>query len=837
LRDSRYQAISQEELAAMTTSHDIPRVAWMRRLDDVPAAPGRPKRPPLGTIIGMLPMILRIQAHTRRERAAGRDAIVDVFDALDPGPYMGVPLGGIGGGSIGRGWQGDFGRWQLRPGVYRYGAVPASQFSVAIHREGAPPVAQVLYPGEPEGGHLSGWEWNLSGEKSTYHALYPRAWTVYKEPAPKIQLTCRQISPVLPHNYRESSTPAGVFVWTIENKSRKAATVGLMATFQNGTGGENDFAGGHVNRLFREEAEGGEIVGVALHHSHRQFKPLEEGQTLDERGVFEDPLTFAIAAQARPGVEITYRTRFVTTGSGIDVWGDFAEDARLVNVEDERPSPKRSAIAAALVSTVEVPPGESREVAFALAWDMPLARFGSGRAYYRRYTRFYGREGDAAPAIARDALANYPAWEAQIEAWQQPILDDPDLPDWYKSALFNELYFITDGGTIWTDGGEGEAPPPEDDVGHFAYLEGHEYLMYNTYDVHFYASFALAMLWPELELSLQRDFARAVSLEHPEERLVLGTGKMAPRKVRGAVPHDIGTPYEDPWKRVNAYNFQDASRWKDLNPKFVLQVYRDYVATGDREFVAGVWEAVREALDYVAQFDLDGDGLLDNEGFPDQTYDVWSAHGASAYTGGLWLGALSAGASLADLLGHTTQAGEYRAMLAKGRAAYEEKLWNGEYYNYDSSASRHHDSIMADQMAGQWYVRACGLPSIVPEAQAKSALKKVFDFNVMAFADGEMGAVNGMRPDGAVDMTSMQSQEVWAGTTYVAAAAMLQEGLRKEAFATAKGIYTAAYHELGYWFQTPEAWDITGNHRSPAYMRPLAIWAIQWAWERQKARG
>jgi non-lysosomal glucosylceramidase len=48
--------------------------------------------------------------------------------------------------------------------------------------------------------------------------------------------------------------------------------------------------------------------------------------------------------------------------------------------------------------------------------------------------------------------------------------------------------------------------------GQFLYLEGHEYLMYNTYDVHFYASFALLQLWPQLELSLQRDFLRAGSL-------------------------------------------------------------------------------------------------------------------------------------------------------------------------------------------------------------------------------------------------------------------------------------------------------------------------------------
>ena len=29
--------------------------------------------------------------------------------------------------------------------------------------------------------------------------------------------------------------------------------------------------------------------------------------------------------------------------------------------------------------------------------------------------------------------------------------------------------------------------------------------MYNTYDVHFYASFALVMLWPKLQISLQYD--------------------------------------------------------------------------------------------------------------------------------------------------------------------------------------------------------------------------------------------------------------------------------------------------------------------------------------------
>jgi non-lysosomal glucosylceramidase len=38
------------------------------------------------------------------------------------------------------------------------------------------------------------------------------------------------------------------------------------------------------------------------------------------------------------------------------------------------------------------------------------------------------------------------------------------------------------------------------------------------------------------------------------------------------------------------------------------------------------------------EFDQDNDGMIENEGFPDQTYDIWSAKGVSAYSGGLWLG-------------------------------------------------------------------------------------------------------------------------------------------------------------------------------------------------------
>jgi non-lysosomal glucosylceramidase len=461
---------------------------------------------------------------------------------------------------------------------------------------------------------------------------------------------------------------------------------------------------------------------------------------------------------------------------------------------------------------------------------MPRVHSGFGTPYYRRYTRFYGVDPGAARELVRDALFHADIWEAQIQAWQNPVLLDGSLPEWYRMALFNELYYLVDGGTLWCY--PANENPGEDEMGHFAYLESHEYRFYNTYDVHFYASFALIMNWPKVELALQRDLGEATLAEYPQRIQEMFQGKWVLRKVRGAVPHDVGLPGEDPWKLVNGYNLHDVNEWKDLNPKLVLQVYRDLVASGDDVFLADLWPAVEAAMERVAKFDRDGDGLIENDGFPDQTYDVWSVKGPSAYTGGLWLAALSAAVEMAERLGKTPQAARYRELLARGQVAYEQKLWNGRYFNYDSSRSQQHDSIMADQLAGEWYARACGLPPVVKREQAISALQTIFANNVQGFGGGQAGAVNGMRPNGQVDRSWMQSQEVWSGTTYGVAAAMLHLGLRKEAFQTAYGIYKITYEDKGYWFQTPEAWLENGDYRSNTYMRPLCIWAMQWALER-----
>jgi non-lysosomal glucosylceramidase len=738
---------------------------------------------------------------------------------IDDGPWGGVPLGGLGAGAIGRTHRGDFARWHLDVGRHRFETIPANQFSVFVAR-GADRSAHVLSTIRPE--TLTSWNWDLPEGAGRYHGLFPNAWFDYDWDALPVRLTQRQFSPVIPANYRESSYPVGVFEWQIENPTQDPVTVGLMFSWLNDIGRdrEQDVRGGHRNVTVRRDG----MSGVVL-----------EGPS-DVAGAPWNG-SFAIMAGEEPGVRLSTFDRFLAD-DGSDVWADFAADGRLDDVVDSRPSQAGEAIGAAVAATVELAPGETRQVAFVLAWDLPVVEFGAGTRWYKRYTRFFGRSGANAWAIGAEALAKRAQWSAAIDAWQGPILADPARPDWYKGALFNELYFLVDGGTVWTDGEpfraeDAHPADPEDgratdSLGHFAVLECYDYPFYNTLDVNFYASWALLMLWPDLDVGVVRDFAATVDLDDAEVVTVGWKGTLAQRKQRGALPHDLGAPGEDPFLRPNAYHWRDINIWKDLNSKFVLQVWRDVLLVPAPDLARDTWPAVVQAIEYLGRYDRDGDGLPEHDGQPDQTYDMWSMTGPSAYSGALWLAALRAAIRLGEMVGDAATVAAYRDLLDRGSASFEAKLWNGSCYRFDASGQASSDSIMADQLAGQWYADATGLGDLVSPERIVTALRTIYQSNVLGFGGGDMGAVNGTRPDGSIDESTEQSAESWTGTTYGLAAFMIGRGLTEEGWRTAHGTFAVTYGQ-GLWFRTPEAYLQDGQYRAAMYLRPLAIWAIEHA--------
>lgn len=735
-------------------------------------------------------------------------------------------MGGFGAGTFSRTYRGDFARWHIKAGVHTYQAVYANQFAMFQKAEGATEgVARVLFTDHPANRELSSWAWDYPVGAGDYFALYPKSWFDYRWEKFPAHVILEQFSPILPGNYRESSYPVAVYRWHAQNPTERAVTVSILLSWTNMLGWfrsfSHDFRGalnqGNHNRFASESlGNAGTMKGIVFDREHVRGTENEwDGQ-------------IAITTLEMQGVEVSYQTTFEADGNGKTVWEPFAKEGRLAN-GDERWVSSGEKLAGAIAVRFTLKPGETRIVPMVIAWDLPVTQFGEGRKWYRRYTDFYGTSGAQAWSIARDGLLSSSSWSDAIDSWQAPYVGDESKPLWYRGMLFNELYDIADGGSFWgRPVGSNQKEPPT-----FAFMECFDYPYYATLDVLFYGSMPLVKFWPDLDKQILRQFADTVPRELLQRSLWVWKSEQTRsptfrvRKKKGAVPHDLGVPEEDPFLLVNQFSWQDTNGWKDLNSKFVLQVYRDFVLTGrnDVAFLRYSWPAVKDAISYLQQFD-NGSGIPENGGYPDQTYDDWVVRGESAYSGGLWLAALRASEEMARAVGESTSASKYHAMFLKAQGTYVNKLWNGEYFRYDTQ-SEYRDSIQADQLAGQWYADLTGLGDLVPREMRLKALRKIFEFNVMKFANGEMGAVNGVAPDGSIVHTNEQIQEVWTGTTLGLAALMLAEGLDAEAYRTAWGVYHVTYETKGYWFRTPEAWDITGNYRASMYMRPGAIWGME----------
>ncbi|MGL5807052.1 MAG: GH116 family glycosyl hydrolase [Xenococcaceae cyanobacterium] len=760
---------------------------------------------------------------------------------LDDGPWHGMPLGGFGAGCVGRSHRGDFNLWHLDGGEHVFKSFPACQFSVFEQPEDGSAQAYAMSTEAPEDGSLSRWLW-YPKEKGSYHALYPRSWFSY-EGVFKSQLVCEQFSPIWAENYQESSYPVGIFEWTAHNPTDKPITISIMLTWQNTVGwftnaikspeikvrddGSPEYeyqprledSTGNFNQWIQDNYR----VGCLLN----RVRPHEE--------ILEGEGQISIATIANPSLEVFHHGRWNPKEDGSDVWDYFAMNGSLPDFQDETPAAPGEQIAAAIAVRFTIEPGKTRKIPFILAWDFPVTEFAHKINYYRRYTDFFGRNGNNAWSVVKTALKHSDLWREKIEEWQTPILQKKDLPDWFKMALFNELYLLADGGTLWT------AATENDPIGQFGVLECLDYRWYESLDVRLYGSFGLMMLWSKLDKAVLEAFARAIPTGDDTPRIIGYNRAQAIRKAKGATPHDLGAPNEHPWEKTNYTSYQDCNLWKDLPSDFVLQVYRDFVLTGanDTEFLWECWEAIVETLAYLKTFDLDNDGIPENSGAPDQTFDDWRLNGISAYCGGLWIAALEAAIAIAKILldnppinpdrsldrdSISGAIATYQNWLKQAREIYHPTLWNGEYYNLDSKSGS--DVVMADQLCGQFYAQLLGLPPVVEKQYAESALKKVYDACFLKFHNGEFGAANGLKPDGKPEKPdATHPLEVWTGINFGLAAYLLQMGMKEEAFKLTETVVKQVY-ENGLQFRTPEAITAVGTFRASHYLRAMAIWGI-----------
>jgi len=766
----------------------------------------------------------------------------DKPEVCDP-PYAGVPFGGLGAGTVSRSPRGDFVRWHLHAGRHTYRPLPAFAHLLAVH-DGDRLVDATVPAPIPSDGTLASWRCDTG---HVTHSLYPFAWMEGDAAGGAIRWRMTQLTPLVPHDYEVSSFPVAVFRWHLHNAGDRPLTVsGAMSAENLSIVSPGAAPPGSPRHAVLD------VEGTAVLLLGRDGVPPRS----DEDGAF------ALAAHGGTPFAVPH---FAADGDGRRAWealtlaGDPATATMDTDATSSRsmesrpgPGPETSARSAGLIGQrVSLAPGETREIAIALAWHFPVFRVGSGRGWYRRHTRFVGREvGDAtadAPAVrlALRAIRDRQDWEEAVRAFQSPILDR--RPPGLARCLFNHLYILADGGTIWEAGevdddiasGPDPAPaiPGARDVGRFAILECFTYPFYATLDVRYYGSFPLLFFWPELERQVLLEFAHAAGAADAERRQMTHVVEEATRKRAGALPHDLGSPDEDPWVRVNAYDDIDPNRWKDLGPKFVLLAVRYLARVGweDRGFLRAAWPATQGVLALLAEQDRDGDGLPENEGIPDQTFDKWPMTGPSAYCAGLTLAALVAAEEMARWCGDPGRASELDAWRRRATHALRTRLFRGTHLRYDE-APGHGEMVMAGQLSGEWSLALAGLPGVLTPDEVRAVLDTVVArCTLRSEGSGRpMGLVNGAPLGDGPPPDNRHAREMWTGITYGVASHLVLAGREAAGLAQVDALDGLVHDEHPFAFSVPEAVSSDGRFRGALYLRPLAVWAVEEALRRTR---
>ncbi len=256
----------------------------------------------------------------------------------------------------------------------------------------------------------------------------------------------------------------------------------------------------------------------------------------------------------------------------------------------------------------------------------------------------------------------------------------------------------------------------------------------------------------------------------------------------------------------------------------IMKVHREWRVSGDTEWLRELWPAVKQSLDYcIRTWDPKHRGVIEEPHH--NTYDIefW---GPEPLCTGFYAGALAAAIEMGTALNDDVSL--YHTLLQKGKAALENELFNGDYFeqniqidgleaenpvelakgslniNYSPEALQllkkegpkyqYGSGCLSDGMLGLWIARMCGLGDILDSDKVQSHLEAVHRYNLKhslqdhvnpqrpAFACGQDGGLllctwpRGGEPA----LPFVYSNEVWTGIEYQVASHLMMMGEKEK---------------------------------------------------------
>ncbi len=743
-----------------------------------------------------------------------------------------LPIGGIGTGTVSLGGRGELRDWQTmnRPG-FNYNTETTGNnapfFAIYVKPEGKKPMTKALIGPlhASEYQHYEGRPVNHHGmprfSSASFDAAYPFGQVNLKDEFLPVTVKIKGFNPFIPGDADASGIPIVVLKYEVTNNTNDPMEVAVCGSIRNFIGQD----GSNYTRNWK-----GDFIPVGAKKNINTYKENEvvKGIYMTSDSVDKiDPAWGTIALTTPGNGMVTYRrssTKNDWENATLDFWDDFSADGLLTDknkLADNNPM-------ASLAVKKMIPARSTQTFTFYITWHFPNrvdwnGAFNpnyKGKIIGNYYTTKYA---DAWQVIERE-YASMPLYEQQSLDFVNGFLS-ASIPSVVKeAALFNlstlrsqTVFRIPSGHML---GWEGVMDAFGSCYGSCTHVWSYET--------------ATSFLFGDLSKTM-----RDVEFNY-------GT------KDNGKMLNRVSLPLE-----LN--RSIDHTAAADGQMGTIMRFFRDWMHSGDEEFLKKHWPKVKLAMSYAwvdGGWDANEDGV--QEGKQHNTMDV-DYFGPNPQMQFWYFGALKACSVMALAMNDKDFSNKCDGIFQKGSAWVDQNLFNGQYYEHKITDPKTAEFLnmndatvqvpkyqlgsgcLVDQLVGQYIAHTCGLGYLAKKENIQTTLKTVMQnnfinsfentFNNMRsyVMDKEAGLIMASWPKGRLKVPFPYFAESMSGFEYAAAVGMLYENQTEAGLKVITSIRDRFDGEKRNPFDEPEC----GHH----YARAMASWSATLAFSRFNYNG
>ncbi|HQQ00249.1 MAG TPA: GH116 family glycosyl-hydrolase [bacterium] len=611
---------------------------------------------------------------------SGTTEDTDLSRAFEEGLYRnattihGIPLGGIGCGSVDLGTDGWFDRLTINNNWRGFIPKPSACFFAVRIEDREKSISKILRRGDTEMDDI---------ENIAYTGVFPFADLTFSDSELPIEVHLQAWSPLCAWNLKDSTLPGAFFVFQYRNKTGRPLKISLAFAWENLLGLGVDLQSGipwedrigNYQQPRSAQSTSGLVFGTT--------------KTLEPNNPRRSTLgTYAIAAEQQQNHTVTFLPSW--NAQTLDTFmALFSKNGRFFDETEPGPWPVGSEdvhTAGAIADQVELPAGESAQTVFVLTWHCPVVVGPDGREHHQLPAIYFNDAWDAAVYL----LKHRERLRMETNQWREPLLSS-SLPSWLKIRLLNDLPPLFSRSVIIDN--------------RFAFIEDPFLgMLQSTFAASMTDQFLMRML-PDLSVG--------------NMQFVLDS-----QREDGEIPAGPGSIAEIVCDATAAQNLDRDAR---AACGFILRysLYDHYM--GQDELRAEMLPAIRKAVSRLIGFDADGNGIPESGG------SALDPEGRRNYAdvAGMWLAALAVTEEFQSLDRNIEFLGEIQATAHKAEESMLVSLWNGRYFKaffdprspLDAQASL----LPPEQLIGEWFAHLLGRRNLLPAEHVKTSLGTILD--------------------------------------------------------------------------------------------------------------